>query len=134
MAGNGVRSVVEVARYRGRFGQLDWALRRIAGLGVVLFLCLHILDTATVYFAPAAYGFFVALYKNPIFGLAEIALAGAVVYHAMSGLAIIVLDLWPSLWRRRPQASLLVWVLFLIVFVPMGSVMFYRIVEHNLLR
>ncbi len=130
--GNGLRSLAEVARYRGRFGQLDWVLRRLAGLGVVLFLLLHIIDTATVYFAPAAYGFFVALYKNPIFGLAEVALAGAVVYHAMSGLVLIILDFWPALWQWRPRATMIVWALFLLLFVPIGGVMLFRIAEHSL--
>ncbi len=132
MTRSGVLSVVDVARYRGRFGQLDWVLRRLAGLGVVLFLLLHIIDTATVFFAPSLYGWFVALYKNPIFGLGEVVLAACVVYHAMSGLVLIILDFWPSLWQWRPQARVLVWVLFLILFIPIGGVMLTRIVEHTL--
>jgi succinate dehydrogenase / fumarate reductase cytochrome b subunit len=131
---NGLRSLAEVARYRGHFGQLDWILRRLAGLGVVLFLLIHIADTATVYFAPAAYAFFVALYKNPLYGLGEVALAGGVIYHAMSGLVIIILDFWPALWQWRARASLIVWALFLLLFVPIGSVMLVRIVEHSLSR
>ena len=132
MAGTGLRSVVDVARYRGRYGQLDWILRRIAGLGVVLFLLVHIIDTATVYFAPPVYAWFVAIYKSPVFGLAEVGLAVCVVYHAMSGLVLIILDLWPSLWQWRPQARVLVWLLFLILFIPIGGVMLTRIVEHTL--
>ncbi len=133
--GSGLFSVVEVARYRGRFGELDWVLRRIAGLGVILFLVIHIVDTGTVYFAGrAAYQWWVELYKNPIFGAGEIVLAACVVYHAMSGLAIIVLDFVPSLWRFRPQARLIVWALFLIVFSPIGAVMTLRFVQHNLIR
>ncbi len=132
MAGTGLRSVVAVARYRGHYGQLDWVLRRIAGLGVVLFLLVHIIDTATVYFAPSAYGWFVALYKNPVFGLGEVVLAACVVYHAMSGIVLIVLDFWPKLWEWRPQARVLVWVLFLILFIPIGGVMLVRLVEHTL--
>ncbi|HEX9117004.1 MAG TPA: succinate dehydrogenase, cytochrome b556 subunit [Anaerolineae bacterium] len=134
MTGNGLLSVVEVARYRGRFGQLDWVFRRIAGLAVVLFLLLHIVDTATVYFAPAVYSWFVALYKTPLFGLAEIGLAAAVVYHAMSGLAIIILDLFPALWQYRPQVRNIVWVLFLIGFLPIGGVMSMHWVEHTFIH
>ncbi len=134
MTGKGLLSVVEVARYRGRFGQLDWVLRRLAGLGVVLFLLLHIVDTATVYFAPPLYTWFVNLYKTPFFGLLEIGLAAAVVYHAMSGLAIIILDLFPALWRFRPQVRTIVWALFIIGFVPIGGVMSLRFVEHNFIR
>ncbi len=134
MTGTGLRSVVEVARYRGRFGELDWVLRRLAGLGVVLFLLLHVVDTATVYFAPPLYTWFVDLYKTPLFGLGEIALAGAVVYHAISGLAIIILDLFPSLWKFRPQVRNIVWAVFVVGFVPIGGVMLVRFVEYNFVR
>ena len=130
MVSHGVSSVVEVARYRGRFGQLDWVAHRISGLGVLLFLLLHILDTATVYFAPSAYAFFLVIYKNPFFGLGEIALAAAVIYHALNGLRITIMDFWPHLWDRLPQARLLVWAAFVVVFVPTGLVMFVRIVQH----
>jgi succinate dehydrogenase / fumarate reductase cytochrome b subunit len=123
-----------VARYRGRLGQLDWVLRRLAGLAVVLFLLIHIVDTATVYFAPPVYTWFVDLYKTPLFALGEIGLAAAVVYHAMSGLAIIILDLWPSLWRYRAMARNLVWALFIVGFLPIGAVMFSRFIEHNFIR
>ncbi len=133
--GSGLFSLVEVARYRGRFGELDWILRRIAGLGVILFLLIHIIDTGTVYFAGrAAYQWWVDLYRTPIFSLLEIALAACVVYHAMSGLGIIVLDFVPSLWKFRPRVSLVVWTLFLIVFLPIGSVMLVRFVEYYVIR
>ncbi len=132
MVSEGLRSVIEVARYRGRFGQLEWAFHRISGLGVVLFLLLHIVDTATVYFAPSAYIFFVTLYKNPFFGLAEIALAAAVIYHAMNGLRVVIMDFWPHLWEKQPQARWLVWIAFVVLWVPTASIMFRNIVVHTL--
>src|SRR5512141_35434 len=130
MVSDGLRSVVEVARYRGRFGQLEWAFHRISGLGVVLFLLLHIVDTSTVYFAPSAYTFFVTLYKNPFFGLGEIALAAAVIYHAMNGLRVTIMDFVPRLWARQRQARLLVWLAFVVLWVPTAVVMFRNIVLH----
>jgi succinate dehydrogenase / fumarate reductase cytochrome b subunit len=130
MVSEGVRSVVEVARYRGRFGQLLWAFHRLSGLGVVFFLSLHVIDTATVYFAPSAYTFFTDLYKNPVFGLLEIALAAAVIYHAMNGTRIAIMDLWPSLWQKQPQAQYLVWGAFVVLWVPTAAIMFRNIVLH----
>ncbi len=130
MVSEGLRSVVEVARYRGRFGQLQWALHRLSGLGVVLFLSLHVLDTASVYFAPSAYIFFVNLYKNPFFGLLEIGLAAAVIYHAMNGLRVTIMDFWPQLWVKQPQARFLVWLAFAVLWIPTAVVMFRNIVLH----
>lgn len=98
---------------------------------MLLFLLLHILDTSTVYFAPAGYNFFVKLYKNPLFGLAEIGLAAALVYHACNGMKLIVLDYRPELWEKHQQAQLIVWVLFVVIFVPIGGIMLFRLIQHN---
>ncbi len=130
MVSEGLRSVVEVARYRGRFGQLQWALHRLSGLGVVLFLSLHVMDTATVYFAPSAYLFLVTIYKNPLFGLLEIGLAAALIYHAMNGLRVTIMDLFPRLWEKQAQARYLVWAAFVVLWVPTATVMFRNIVLH----
>lgn len=132
MVPSGIRSVSEVVRYRGRRGQWEWLFHRISGLAVLLFLLIHIVDTSTVYFAPSAYSFFVNLYKNPVFGLGEIALAAGVIYHAMNGLRITIQDLWPNLWQKQDQARLYVWIAFVILFVPTGTLMFVRIVQHLL--
>ena len=128
----GLSSTPEVARYRGRFGQLDWVLHRVTGLGVVLFLLIHVLDTSTVYFWPAAYDFFLTIYKNPIFGLGEVALGGALVFHAVNGVRVTVMDFWPRLWEKQPQARWLVWIGFALLFIPTAGVMFSRIIAHNL--
>ena len=45
-----------MTRYRGKEGQLSFILHRLAGLGTLLFLAVHILDTSTVYFFPSLYG------------------------------------------------------------------------------
>ena len=39
-----VGTLVNSLRYRGRDGQWAWMLHRVSGLGVMLFLLLHIVD------------------------------------------------------------------------------------------
>jgi len=128
----GLRSIANLRYYRGGSGQWAWVLHRLSGLGVLLFLMLHILDTSTVYFVPTAYNFFVRLYQNPFFGIAEIGLGAALIYHAVNGLKLAVLDFWPSLWVRHEQAQRLVWVLFTVIFVPTAAIMLIRIINHYL--
>ena len=127
-----LRSLAELTRYRGRYGQWSWALHRISGLGVLLFLVLHILDTSTVYFAPSAYDFFVALYKHPLFGIGEIIIGACLIFHALNGLRIVIMDFWPHLWEKQPQAQRLVWVLFAVLFVPTAGIMLFRIIRYAL--
>lgn len=130
MNGRGLRSVENLRYYRGSSGQWAWVLHRLSGLGVLLFLMLHILDTSTVHFAPEAYNFFVRLYKNPLFGLAEIGLGAALIYHAVNGLKVVVLDFWPRLWKWQDQAQIVVWVAFAVIFVPMAGIMLVRLISH----
>ena len=63
MVGSGLASVSEVARFCGRCGRPGWLLRRLAGPGVIPFLLIHVIDTATVYLAPPAYDWFSNLYR-----------------------------------------------------------------------
>ena len=124
-------TVKNVGHYRGGAGQWAWLFHRVSGLGVLLFLMLHIIDTSTVYFAPGAYDFFVRLYKNPLFGLSEIGLAAALIYHAANGLKLVVLDFWPRLWPWHDRAQLVVWWLFAVLFIPTAGIMLYRIIGHS---
>ena len=123
-------TAINLRHYRGGTGQWAWIFHRISGLGVLLFLLLHILDTASVHFAPAEYNFFVRLYKSPFFGLAEIALGAALIYHALNGLKLVVLDFWPVLWEKHEQAQVIVWVLFAVIFIPMAGIMLARLINH----
>ena len=47
-----VTTITETMRYKGAIGQWSWVLHRITGLGVVLFITLHIVDTSWALFYP----------------------------------------------------------------------------------
>lgn len=126
------RSVNNLRHYRGGIGQWAWIFHRVSGLAVLLFLMLHVIDTSTVYFAPAGYNFFVRLYQNPFFGLAEIALGAALIFHAVNGIKVVVLDFSPRLMEYQRQAQLIVWVLFVVLFVPTAGIMLSRLISHYL--
>jgi succinate dehydrogenase cytochrome b556 subunit len=90
-------------RYRGREGQISFFLHRISGLGTLLFLAIHILDTSTVYFFPDLYQHAIELYRKTGFMLGEMLLVGGVIYHGVNGLRIAIFDLFPQLWREKTQ-------------------------------
>ncbi|WP_347757460.1 succinate dehydrogenase, cytochrome b556 subunit [Agrococcus sp. ProA11] len=95
----------------------SWVLHRITGVAIYFFLLVHVLDTALIRVSPEAYNAVMATYKNPIMGLGEVVLVGAVVLHAMNGLRIILVDAWP--WATRHQ-RLLFWVVLGFVAVLMA--------------
>jgi len=97
-----LRSVVlGSAQYRGREGQIAFLLHRLSGLGTLLFLALHIVDTSFVFLAPALYSEVLDLYRSPLIMLGEIVLVAAVIYHGVNGLRIAVFDLFPRFWQPQ---------------------------------
>ena len=90
--------------YRGREGMWSWVLHRITGVAIFFFLLVHILDTALIRVSPEAYDAVIGTYKNPVMGVGEVALVGAIAYHAYNGLRIILVDFWS--WATRHQRQL----------------------------
>jgi succinate dehydrogenase / fumarate reductase cytochrome b subunit len=109
--------------YRGREGYWAWLLHRVSGVAIVLFLFLHVLDTSLIGFGPAAYESFVFLYRIPVFRVLEVALAGAVLYHGINGIRIIVIDFVDKSTRIQRQLWYLVWASFIILFLPAAFIM-----------
>ena len=110
-------------KYQGRFGQWAWILHRISGLAVLLFLTVHIVDTSFVYFAPPLYEEALKLYKSVPFGIGEVLLMAAVLYHAANGLRVLLVDFFPQLTTRQREMWALVWVFFAITFIPSAYIM-----------
>ena len=80
--------------YRGDPGMWSWVLHRITGATIFFFLFVHVLDTALVRVSPEAYNEVIETYKTPIIGLMEMGLVVAVLYHALNGVRIILIDFW----------------------------------------
>jgi succinate dehydrogenase / fumarate reductase cytochrome b subunit len=99
----------------------SWVLHRITGIAIFFFLLVHVLDTALIRVSPEAYNAVIGTYKNPIMGIGEIALVGAVAYHAYNGLRIILVDVWS--WATRHQRELWwgvigLWLVTMLAFTP----------------
>ena len=73
--------------YRGHEGMWSWVLHRITGVAIFFFLLVHVLDTALIRVSPEAYNAVIGTYKNPIMGIGEVVLVGAIAYHATTACA-----------------------------------------------
>ena len=110
-------------KYQGRWGQWAWMFHRLSGLGILVFLTIHIADTSMVYFYPPLYEEALKLYKSVPFGVGEIFLAAALLYHAFNGLRVALVDFRPELTRYHRQLWAGVWVLFFATFLPAAYIM-----------
>ena len=120
--------------YRGREGQWSFMLHRITGLGVLLFLAIHIIDTSFVYFYPDLYAEVINLYRSTLFGLGEIALIFCLFFHGVNGVRLAYLDLVkPTNWTIEDQrrSALIALIATLVLFIPSAGWMFYNLLVHN---
>jgi succinate dehydrogenase / fumarate reductase, cytochrome b subunit len=112
---------------RSQSGAWSWLLHRVTGVGVLLFLIFHIIDTALIGLGPDAYEHALALYRLPIFKLGEIALVFAVVYHSVNGIRVIIVDFWEGATRHHRG---LFWgsvVATAAIFLPTAAIMATRL-------
>ena len=108
----------------------SWVLHRVTGATIFFFLFVHVLDTALVRVSPEAYNAIIDTYKTPIIGLMYMGLVVAVLYHALNGVRIILIDFWqngPKYQRLMLWIVLGVWIsVFIVALGVMGMHMAER--------
>jgi succinate dehydrogenase cytochrome b subunit len=115
-----------VFRYRGGIGQWAWAVNRAAGLGVLLFLALHIVDIFIAGFGAGLFDELLFLYKGPQVRLLDVLLVFGLLYHGINGLRLTLMDFKPTTARRHLQLFYGQIVLFLAIFIPASLAMLYE--------
>lgn len=97
-------------RYKGQGPMLTFVLHRIGGLGMAIFISIHILAS----FMGGDIGKFLnAVYENWAF---QIVVFFCVLFHAINGLRITILDLWPKLLDHSREAIWVEWAVFIPVY------------------
>ncbi len=106
-------------RYRGKGPMLTFVLHRIGGVGMAVFIAIHILAS----FVGGSGGqFFNAIYEHWTF---QIVVFFCAMFHAINGLRITILDLWPQLIEYQQEAIWVEWA----VFIPLYSFAVYVIIR-----
>jgi succinate dehydrogenase / fumarate reductase cytochrome b subunit len=137
--------VVEGLRYGGGIGQWSWLIHRVTGLGIALFLIVHIIDTFLVVAYPAEYDFTVAIYGGTFAGnyywplrwafrISELALIACVVFHAVNGVRIVLFDFWPRAAHYQQPIFWVVVAVFWAIMLPVAFVVLGALAEAPLPR
>jgi succinate dehydrogenase / fumarate reductase cytochrome b subunit len=107
--------------YRGREGMWSWILHRVSGVGVLLFLFIHIVDTALIGWGPHVYDSVTKIYHTwTIFLVLQFFLIGAVLFHAFNGLRVLMIDFWPKGYRYQRQLFYGATGLTILAMIPTG--------------
>ena len=99
--------------YRGKSGQWAFVLHRITGFLVFFFLLLHVVDVSLINIDAELYNEVHDLYGNVMLRLFEVGLLAALIYHALNGVRIVMIDFFPG--SIRSEKRMFTVVLFLSV-------------------
>lgn len=108
--------------YKGQSGMWSWLLHRITGLGLLLFLFIHIVDVSMISFGPKVYNQSVVLFDNWIVRLLSLSLVVAVVYHAFNGIRIMLIDFWRKGSRYQRALFGIVLAATIIIAIPVAYI------------
>ena len=109
-------------KYQGQGPYLTFILHRLGGLGMAIFLAIHILAS----FVGGEVGkFFNDIYIHWTF---QVVIFFLVLFHAINGLRITILDLWPPLLDHSREAIWLEWA----VFIPIYGLALFAIMSSAL--
>jgi len=79
--------------YRYFTGSLAFVLHRVTGIGLIVYLILHILSiTKASHADPTQYDVVVRRFQEPDFKIGEVLLWGAVLFHGINGIRILLVD------------------------------------------
>ncbi|CAN5676101.1 hypothetical protein BH09CHL1_BH09CHL1_01630 [soil metagenome] len=93
----------KVPVYNGDTGQYAWLFHRLTGIGILFFLLVHVIDIMLIGLGRDIYDKSVEFYSHWYIIPMEILLVGAVVYHALNGVRIILVDFWSQGTHKQRQ-------------------------------
>lgn len=94
-------------RYKGGGPMLTYILHRIGGMGMAIFISTHILAS---FIGGDVGGFINGIYESWVF---QIIIFFCVMFHAINGLRITILDLFPALLEHQKEAIMIEWMVFI---------------------
>jgi len=97
-------------KYKGQGPMLTFVLHRLGGLGMAIFITVHILAS---FVGGEIGGFFNNIYEHWAF---QIVIFFFVLFHAINGLRITILDLWPKLLEHLREAVWVEWAVFIPIY------------------
>jgi len=106
---------------------LAWALHRISGLAMIIFVSLHVFAS----FIQHQLGSEIGLTYNIIYEsiYVQIFIYFVVIFHTLNGLRILILDIWPAALEYQREAIWLQWLIFIPVYGLTVGIMVMRSVS-----
>ncbi len=103
-------------QYRGGGPMWVWLFHRISGLGMIIFVSLHVIASFFTYVVVTGSNLVLEINKIYESWPFQLFIIFCVIFHALNGLRIILMDLWPQFLKFQREAIWLEWGIFLPVY------------------
>lgn len=114
----------EALRYKGGGPMLAWALHRISGLGMIIFISLHVVSSFFTQQMGSDWAISINIVYESVYF--QLFIVFAVLFHGLNGMRIIILDLWPKMLRYQREMTWLQWL----IFIPMYSLTIFIMLQR----
>ena len=112
-------SLATALRYKGQGPMLTFILHRIGGVGMAVFVTMHILAS---FLGGSIGGLLNSVYEHWLF---QIFIFFCALFHAINGLRITIIDLFPKLLVHQREAIWVEWA----VFIPLFAIAVFVIIS-----
>lgn len=112
------------AKYKGGGPMLAWALHRISGLGIVIFVATHVIASFATQQLGSDLGISINIIYESIYF--QLFIVFCAIFHGVNGFRIIVLDIWPRLIRYQKESTWLEWFVILPLYLLTAFIMIRR--------
>lgn len=102
---------------RRKLGMWAYALNRIAGIGLVVYLYLHLAVLSLLSRGPGSWDFFVSLARSPYFLALDVILLAGILIHGLNGLRVTLTGLDVGVKKQKALFS----ALMLVAVVALGA-------------
>ena len=112
------------AKYKGGGPMLAWILHRISGLGIIVFVTVHVLASFLTQQLGSDLGIFINIIYESIYF--QLFIVFCAIFHGVNGFRIILLDIWPRLIRYQKESTWLEWFVILPLYILTAFIMIRR--------
>lgn len=109
--------------YRKHSGSWAWILHRVTGLGLTLYILVHIVALTGLLRGEAAFNEEMALFSSPFFLFIEWALGSLVMFHSLNGIRIVLTDFGNGA-RYHKQILVFVYIIGILMIAGMAYLIF----------
>ena len=109
--------------YKKHSGSWAWILHRLTGLGLTFYILVHIVALTGLTKGEAAFNEEMALFSSPLFLFLEWALGSLVMFHAVNGVRIVMVDFGNGA-KNHKQILAVVYVISIVMVLGMAYLIF----------